>query len=194
MAGKRGRRGVLSERETLCEGSIPFGRRFWATVGSLIFFLVAPGSVAGLVPWWITKWQLRSLLSNPYSFRWLGVVLIVAGLIPLVSSFARFAWQGLGTPAPLLPPARLVVSGFYRRVRNPMYVALVAILFGEALLFADGRLLVWAAAFWLMCHVFVLLYEEPMLAKTFGGDYETYRANVPRWIPRLVPWTAPVSS
>jgi protein-S-isoprenylcysteine O-methyltransferase Ste14 len=72
-----------------------------------------------------------------------------------------------------------------------MYVAVVVMLLGQALLFADRRVLVWAAVFWLMCHLFVLLYEEPTLARTFGGAYETYRANVPRWIPRLVPWKPP---
>jgi Phospholipid methyltransferase len=75
-----------------------------------------------------------------------------------------------------------------RHVCNPMYVAVVVVLLGQALLLVDRRVLVWAAVFWLMCHLFVLLYEEPTLARTVRGAYETYRANVPRWIPRLVPW------
>jgi protein-S-isoprenylcysteine O-methyltransferase Ste14 len=166
-------------------------RRLWASVGSMIFLFVAPGTVAGLVPWWITKWQFRPPFLGSSFFRWAGAVLIVAGLMPLVGSFGWFAWEGLGTPAPIAPPIRLVEGGLYRHVRNPMYVAVVVMLLGQALLFADRRVLVWAAVFWLMCHLFVLLYEEPTLARTFGGAYETYRANVPRWIPRLVPWKPP---
>lgn len=166
-------------------------RRLWASVGSMIFFFVTPGTIAGLVPWWITKWQFGPPFLGSSFFRWAGAVLIVAGLMPLVASFGQFAWQGLGTPAPIAPPIRLVEGGFYRHVRNPMYVAVVVTLLGQALLFADRRVLVWAAVFWLMCHLFVVLYEEPRLARTFGGAYETYRANVPRWIPRLVPWKPP---
>jgi len=166
-------------------------RRFWASLGSTLFFFVAPGTVAGLVPWWITKWHLGPPFLDLSSIRWAGVGLIIAGLVPLVGSFARFAWQGLGTPAPIAPPTRLVVSGPYRYVRNPMYVALVVILLGEALLFGDGRVFAWAGVFWLMCHVFILVYEEPVLARTFRADYDKYRANVPRWIPRLVPWKPP---
>ena len=166
-------------------------RRRWASLGSAIFFFAAPGTVAGLVPWWITKWQFMPPPAGLSSIRWAGIAVIVAGLVPLVDAFARFAWQGLGTPAPIAPPTRLVVSGYYRHVRNPMYVAVVIILIGEAILFADGGVLVWAAAFWLICNVFVLAYEEPILARTFGNSYDRYRANVPRWIPRLVPWKSP---
>ena len=166
-------------------------RRRWAAVGSVVFFFVAPGTVAGFVPWWITKWQFQPSVLPFAPFHWIGVALILAGLVPLVSSFGRFAWQGQGTPAPIAPPTRLVVSGFYRYVRNPMYVSVVVILTGEAALFADRRVLVWAAVFWLMTHVFVRVVEEPALAKTFGTDYEAYRANVPRWIPRVAPWAPP---
>lgn len=165
-------------------------RRFLAAFGSLVFFLIAPGTVAGLVPWWITRWRLNAALGGSQVSRWLGAVLIVAGLAPLVASFARFAWEGLGTPAPIAPPSRLVVSGSYRRVRNPMYVALLIVLSGEALVFADLRVFYWALIFWAGCHLFVLGYEEPALKRKFGSEYEAYRANVPRWLPRLTPWHA----
>jgi protein-S-isoprenylcysteine O-methyltransferase Ste14 len=164
-------------------------RRFWASLGSVLFFLIAPGTVAGLVPWWITRWQLGAPFGGTAISRWLGAVLIVIGLMPLISSFARFAWDGLGTPAPVAPPSRLVVTGFYRRVRNPMYVALLIVLSGEALFFADMRVFYWALTFWAACHLFVLSYEEPTLTRKFGVEYETYRANVPRWLPRAIPWT-----
>lgn len=164
-------------------------RRLWASLGSLLFFGIAPGMVAGLVPWWITEWRLRAPFGDSEVSRWLGAGLIALGLVPLVTSFARFAWVGLGTPAPIAPPTRLVVGGSYRRVRNPMYVALLTILLGEALFFADIRILLWALTFWAGCHLFVLAYEEPALKRQFGAEYESYRANVPRWLPRLRPWT-----
>jgi protein-S-isoprenylcysteine O-methyltransferase Ste14 len=119
----------------------------------------------------------------------LGVVLIGLGLVLLISSFARFAWQGLGTPAPVAPPKHLVVTGFYRRVRNPMYVGVLAVISGEALFFADARLFWLAAMNWLFFHLYVLAYEEPTLKLLFGAEYEAYRAHVGRWLPRLTPWT-----
>lgn len=112
-------------------------------------------------------------------------------MCPVADSFARFALQGRGTPAAVAPPQRLVVSGLYRYVRNPMYVSAVAVIFGQALLFGDWRLAVYAVLFWLACHAFVLVYEEPTLRRTFGAEFEDFCANVPRWIPRPRPWRAP---
>src|SRR5215471_10023766 len=168
-------------------------RRFWASLGSLVFFIVAPGTILGFIPWSITHWHIGPPFLGIEVLRWVGVALIVTGLAPLLASFARFAWDGLGTPAPIAPPSRLVVTGFYRRVRNPMYVALLIVLSGEALLFADVRVFYWALIFWAACHLFVLGYEEPTLKRKFGPEYDAYRANVPRWLPRLTPWNAPSS-
>jgi len=123
--------------------------------------------------------------------RAVGVLLILTGVPGVVDSFARFAVQGLGTPAPVAPPQRLVVTGLYRYVRNPMYVSVAAIILGQALLFGDWRLIVYGAVFWLACHAFVLVYEEPTLRRKFGAEYEAFCANVPRWIPRLTAWAAP---
>jgi protein-S-isoprenylcysteine O-methyltransferase Ste14 len=83
-----------------------------------------------------------------------------------------------------------VVTGLYRYVRNPMYVALLAIIFGEALLFGDVRLAVYGTLFWLASHLYVLLYEERQLRRKFGAQYDAFRAGVPRWIPRITPWQA----
>jgi len=168
-------------------------RRIWASLGSLLFFMIAPGTVAGLVPYSITRWQMGPPFRSVEMTRWLGAVLIVVGLMPLIASFARFAWDGLGTPAPVAPPSRLVVTGFYRRVRNPMYVALLVVLSGEALFFADIRVFYWALIFWAACHLFVLGYEEPTLKRKFGAEYQTYRDHVPRWLPRMTPWNVPSS-
>jgi protein-S-isoprenylcysteine O-methyltransferase Ste14 len=76
-------------------------------------------------------------------------------------------------------------------VRNPMYVGVGAIVIGQALLFGDWRLILYGALFWLVAHGFVLAYEEPTLRRTFGGEYKTFCANVPRWMPRTKPWQAP---
>src|SRR5262245_27116032 len=105
--------------------------RFWASLGSLVFFILAPGTVAGFVPGCAPRGRFGPPFFGIEPLRWVGAALIVLGLLPLLSSFARFAWDGLGTPAPIAPPTNLVVTGFYRRVRNPIYVALLIILLGE---------------------------------------------------------------
>jgi protein-S-isoprenylcysteine O-methyltransferase Ste14 len=166
-------------------------QRTSAIIGSAIFFVLVPCVFAGVVPWWITRWQFQPAFLGLEWLRPVGGLLILCGVPGLVDSFARFAVQGLGTPAPIAPPQSLVVTGLYRYVRNPMYVSVLAVVLGQAILFADGRLLAYGALFWLACHLFVLTYEEPTLAATFGAAYERYRANVPRWLPRLRPWRVP---
>jgi len=163
-------------------------RKSVAVLGSAIFFAIAPGTIAGLVPWWIARWEFGPAVLGAEFARPAGGVLIALGLVPLLESFARFALKGLGTPAPVLPPKRLVVSGFYCHVRNPMYVGVLAVILGQALLFGDPRLLVYAGLVWLAFHLFVLFYEEPTLRRRFGDEYKEFCANVPRWLPRLTPW------
>jgi protein-S-isoprenylcysteine O-methyltransferase Ste14 len=152
--------------------------------------VIVPFVLAGLIPLWITRWQFRPAFFGLELTRAIGVILILAGVPGLVDSFARFALQGLGTPAPIAPTQKLVVTGLYRYVRNPIYVAVVAVILGQAVLFGDWRLIVYGALFWLACHVFVVAYEEPTLKRTFGAEYESFRDNVPRWMPRLTPWRA----
>jgi protein-S-isoprenylcysteine O-methyltransferase Ste14 len=157
-------------------------------LGSALFLLVAPGVLAGLLPWLVTHWELRPPFFGLELTRAVGVVLIIAGVPGLVGSFARFALEGLGTPAPVAPTQHLVVTGLYRYARNPIYLAVASIILGQGLVLADERLIVYAALFWLACHLFVVTYEEPTLQRTFGAEYEAYRANVPRWLPRRTPW------
>ena len=136
-------------------------RRVTAAVGSAVFFLVAPGTVVGLIPWLLTGWQLRQLVPPYFApIRVLGAILLVAGLIVLVQAFVRFVVEGLGTPAPIAAPERLVVGGLYRYVRNPMYVAVLAAIIGQALLLGQLGLLLYAAALWLISAAFVHWYEE----------------------------------
>src|SRR5689334_25432088 len=111
------------------------GRRALAVLGSALFFVVAPSVIAGLIPWWITGWEFLPPFFDLQATRAVGLLLIVADLPGLVDSFARFALQGLGTPAPIAPTQNLVVTGPYRYVRNPMYVAVVAVILGQAFLF-----------------------------------------------------------
>lgn len=154
-------------------------------LGSALFFVAAPVVVAGFIPLWIAHWEFRRAFLGVEQTRIIGVVLITVGALGLLDSFARFALQGLGTPAPIAPTRNLVVTGLYRYVRNPMYVAVAAVIFGQAVLFGDWRLLLYGAMCWFVCHLFVITYEEPTLRRTYAEEYETYRANVPRWIPRL---------
>src|SRR5829696_4259332 len=163
-------------------------RRRTAAVGSAVFFLLAPGVVVGLIPWLLTRWQAREPLPYWAPVRVLGGILLVAGLIVLVQAFVRFVVEGLGTPVPVAAPERLVVGGLYRYVRNPMYVAILAAIVGQALLLGQLGLLLYAAALWLISAVFVRWYEEPTLTRRFGADYEAYRRAVPAWWPRLRPW------
>ena len=156
-----------------------------AAFGSALFFLAAPGVVVGLVPWWITRWEL---LPASLLVRVLGGLLLAVALPVLVSAFLRFVRDGLGTPAPVAPTERLVVTGAYRYVRNPMYVAVIAAIVGQALLLGQTVLLYYAALVALLVVSFVRLYEEPVLRRQFGAEYESYRRSVPGWFPRLRPW------
>jgi protein-S-isoprenylcysteine O-methyltransferase Ste14 len=166
-------------------------RRTTAAVGSAVFFLLAPGVVVGLIPWLLTRWQAREPLPYWAPVRVLGGLLLIAGLVALVHAFVRFVVEGFGTPAPVAAPERLVVGGAYRYVRNPMYVAVLAAIVGQALLLGRLVLLLYAAAAWIAVAAFVNFYEEPTLARRFGADYEAYRRAVPAWWPRLRPWQPP---
>jgi protein-S-isoprenylcysteine O-methyltransferase Ste14 len=163
-------------------------RRPTAAVGSAVFFLVGPGIVVGLIPWLLTGWQVHQPLPYWAPVRVLGLILLLAGLIALVQAFVRFVVEGFGTPVPIAAPEHLVVGGLYRHVRNPMYVAILAAIVGQALLMGQLQLLLYAAAIWLIAAAFVRWYEEPTLARQFGADYEAYRRAVPAWLPRLRPW------
>src|SRR6516225_7369281 len=101
-----------------------------AVLGSALFFVIAPLVLAGFVPWWVTQWEFRPAFFGVDLTRILGGILIIVGVPGLVDSFARFALEGLGTPAPIAPTQKLVVTGLYRYMRNPIYIAVVAVIFG----------------------------------------------------------------
>jgi protein-S-isoprenylcysteine O-methyltransferase Ste14 len=161
-------------------------RRAAAAAGSAAFFVVAPGVVVGLIPWWLTGgWDAKDTWAPLIV---LGAVLLAAGLVVLVQAFVRFVVEGVGTPAPVAPTEHLVVGGLYRHVRNPMYLALGAIVTGQALILGRPALLLYAAAVLAVTATFVRVYEEPALRRQFGAQYEAYCTAVPGWRPRLRPW------
>jgi len=159
-----------------------------AVIGSACFLVIAPGFVAGLAPWWISHWQIEPPFFGLRFFRFFGGVLITLGSIGLLDSFVRFAVKGVGTPAPIFPTCHLVITGLYRYVRNPMYVAVVSIVLDQALIFGNLTLLEYGGIVWLLFHLFVLAYEEPTLKASFGSEYTLFCAKVPRWFPRFRPW------
>jgi protein-S-isoprenylcysteine O-methyltransferase Ste14 len=163
-------------------------RKGVAAGGSAVFFALAPGVLAGLVPWWLTGWGVRSLPGWWLPLRVAGLILLVAGVVVLVQAFARFVVEGLGTPAPVAPPRELVVGGLYRYVRNPMYLAVLATIVGQAVVLGRLELLAYAAAVAAALVAFVHGYEEPTLARQFGDRYLAYRQAVPGWWPRRHPW------
>jgi protein-S-isoprenylcysteine O-methyltransferase Ste14 len=158
-----------------------------AALGSAVFFVLAPGMVAGVVPWWLTGWRVR--LDLPTPVRFVGLALALAGVVVLVHAFARFVLEGVGTPAPVAPTASLVVGGVYRYVRNPMYLAVLATIVGQALWLGQPVLLGYSVVVWLAFASFVHWYEEPHLTARFGESYRSYRDGVPAWIPRVHPWS-----
>jgi protein-S-isoprenylcysteine O-methyltransferase Ste14 len=156
-----------------------------AAVTSVAFFALAPGVVAGLLPWYFTNGWARNDPRNGWLLGPPGVALVVAGVAVLVHAFARYVIEGFGTPAPVAPTERLVIAGPNRYVRNPMYVSVVAIIVGQAMLLAQPVLLVYATGAFATMAAFVYGYEEPTLARQFGPQYDAYCERVPRWrIPR----------
>ena len=165
-------------------------RKSSAALGSVLFFLFVPCVVAGLVPFLLTDRYSMPVSPHP-AVAVVAGILIAAGLAVLIHAFVRFAVEGLGTPAPVAPTARLVVGGVYRHVRNPMYLAVLSIILGQALLFSAILVAVYALAVAAAVVSFVHFYEEPVLARRHGAEYEAYRRAVPGWLPRLTPWRQP---
>lgn len=165
-----------------------FTRAAW---GSLLFTVLVPGSVAGLIPLLISRWHVAHDFPIATPLRVLGVLLILAGLPILLGAIYRFAIEGRGTPAPVAPTRQLAVGGPNRYVRNPMYLAVVSIILGQALLLGRSDLLWYGVIVAIGQALFVRLYEEPTLHRQFGDDYDRYRAEVRAWLPRPTPWNGP---
>ena len=149
---------------------------------SLLFFILAPGMVAGYIP-------LALLRTGPKIqtgfLSYLAVPLWLTGLTVLLWCFRDFLAKGKGTPAPIDPPKELVVSGLYNYVRNPMYVGVLLVIIGHFLWFGFWSLLIYALVVFIAFNTFVTYYEEPNLKTRFGTAYENYLKRVPRWIPEF---------
>ena len=159
--------------------------RWAATVASL----VVGAAFLALWFWLLPSWLgFQVDLAGVGRWRWITAVPSVLGFAVALRCISDFGWTGRGTPAPFVPPQKLVVVGFYRYVRNPMYVAVVSLIFGQGLLFGSVGVLEYGMVVWLGFHIFVLAYEEPTLRATFGDEYTEFSANVRRWLPRVKPW------
>jgi protein-S-isoprenylcysteine O-methyltransferase Ste14 len=156
-------------------------------MGSFVFFLAAPATVAGWIPFALTGWRAGPF-AGVRGVRAAGLALVAVSAAALIECFVRFAIVGRGTPAPIVPTDQLVVSGLYRFTRNPMYIAVVSAILGQALFFGSRTLLVYGLVMFGVFHAFILGYEEPTLGQQFT-NYAAYCRNVPRWIPRLTPWS-----
>ncbi|MCW5876866.1 MAG: isoprenylcysteine carboxylmethyltransferase family protein [Anaerolineales bacterium] len=151
----------------------------------LFAILVLPGTVLGLVPYWL----LRSFGSQSTAWdgalQLAGALLLIAGLSLLGWCIYLFARVGRGTLAPWDPTQALVAAGPYGYTRNPMITGVLLTLCGEALFFRSAAIGVFAVAFFVVNHLFFIYVEEPGLEKRFGQSYRDYKARVPRWLPKL---------
>jgi protein-S-isoprenylcysteine O-methyltransferase Ste14 len=161
--------------------------QFLTTLASL----VVGGAFFALWFWLLPGWLgFRVETAGAARWRWLAAIPSVAGFSVALRCIWDFGWSGRGTPVPVMPPQRLVVVGFYRYVRNPMYVGFAAGWIGLWIVFGHANLaaIVTAAAVALGVHLFVVFYEEPTLCGKFDGPYDEYRRNVRRWWPRMHAW------
>jgi protein-S-isoprenylcysteine O-methyltransferase Ste14 len=159
--------------------------RLFAIVRTLIVGTV----FVSLWTWFVPRWIIGEGAFD--RTRPMGWIVIGCGATIVIGCAFEFAWRGVGTPAPFDPPRRLVITGFYRWVRNPMYLGLGLVLIGEAAAFPrlTITMLVMCAVGWCATTLFILGFEEPVLRTKFGDDYIEYCNHVRRWIPRLRPWS-----
>ena len=149
---------------------------------TLFFTVIVPGMVAGYLPW-----SLRG--SGHISHGpdlWIAILAIVLGAaIYLHAAFWGFALRGRGTPAPIPPTQKLVVEGLHQYVPNPMYIGVLLLILGQAILFHSAHIVFYALMFCVTVHLFVVFYEEPTLHRQFGAEYDDYKKRVPRWLPKV---------
>lgn len=149
-----------------------------------LFSLILPVTVLILVPLWIED---DFSINNIYALIG-GSILILAGLLVIVLTISAFIRIGKGTLAPWSPTKKLVVTGIYAHVRNPMISGVLTVLLGESLAILSLSIFIWAIAFFIINDIYFLIYEEPNLGERFGEDYRQYKSKVPRWIPAMKPY------
>jgi len=156
----------------------------WALLKTAIFTIVVPGMVGVLIPAWLLSNAGIPDVLPPLSWHWIGVLPLLGGACVYFWCAWDFAVKGLGTPAPIDMPRKLVADGLYRFVRNPMYVGVGCVILGQAILFGSRAVLIYGVGFWMLANLFVIFCEEPTLRRKFGAEYEEYVQRVPRWLPR----------
>ena len=156
----------------------------WVVLRAVVWSALFVGTVAGYVPWRFFGFDPGRVRLDSLGAV-LGLLVMAAGAALALACVMEFVRTGLGTPAPVDPPRALVLRGPYRFVRNPMYVGMFTLLCGEALLARSLPLLGYAVGWLALIHLVVVTYEEPTLRRQFGGEYEAYCRQVPRWVPRF---------
>ncbi|WP_315822293.1 isoprenylcysteine carboxylmethyltransferase family protein [Paraflavitalea speifideaquila] len=150
---------------------------------NLLFTILQPGMVSGLIPWLIAKDHYQLALSSVLSFdQYIGILVFIAGIIITIHCIVRFALDGRGTLSPADPTKQLVISGLYRYSRNPMYIGVMSILIGESLFVQSRSLWLYTLLIFIAFNVFIIFWEERRLRKDFGKSYEDYCRKVRRWI------------
>jgi protein-S-isoprenylcysteine O-methyltransferase Ste14 len=157
---------------------------------TLIFTILVPGTVAGIVPWLLLQSSGEAVNLTP-SLWLIGLLPLLLGVGLYFWCAGAFTFIGKGTPAPIDAPVFLVREGPYQWVRNPMYLAVLSVIIGEAILFHSLLLVGYALLVWVVVHLFVVFFEESTLRRQFGESYEAYLLTVPRWLPRFSPQTVP---
>jgi protein-S-isoprenylcysteine O-methyltransferase Ste14 len=158
-------------------------KSLWLLIKNLLFTLLVPGFVAGWVPlrWFERHPRWPEQWGAPH---YAGAALAMLGFAAYLHCQWLFATRGRGTPAPVDPPKKLVRRGAYKWVRNPMYLAVFAVVAGEAVFLNSAHIAVYFVCLACVIQVFVVLVEEEALRLRFGAMYEDYRRDVPRWLPR----------
>ncbi len=185
LVERRARAQTPATRANVVAASRPVTIPRWAAAaGTALVFVIGQGGAVVLLPFAFTHW--RPGPPWPVGVRALGVALIAVAGIAVITGFIRFATEGVGIPVPTEPTSRqLTIGGPYRYVRNPLYLAIVLAITGQALLMSRPVLLAYAAVMLAAFVAFVRWFEEPTLARRFGAEYEAYRSQVPGWWPRL---------